>query len=93
MRVYTFSYQANGGRPPADLRADKVVDCRVLAEPWVPFPRARRLFNDAVMYGWEHPGAVIAFGCDYGQMRSVAMAEEFARRMGCPVTHTAEAVA
>lgn len=90
MRVLTFSYKRHRGAVPSWLGIDKVIDCRVLDEPWEPMPVAKRLLKDALAYARRHPHATIAFGCDWGQQRSVETAEAFATVMGIrDIEHTA----
>lgn len=86
MRILTFAY--NLQCPP---EADLVVDCRVLEEPYHPRPVYRSLVSRALAYLVDHPEATVAFGCSWGQQRSVTTAERVAGLLGARVEHLSPA--
>lgn len=99
MRVTSFSYKfgpvpmRHGRRLVIDARvidnpyqhgeADEVMRANVLAEPL-----AQLLVDQGVEYLEAHPDCMVAVGCSYGRHRSVAVADEIARRVGVTASHT-----
>ena len=77
-KIKTFGF--NHTRPPAD--ATLIVDCRRLDEFDIYLPRGNDLLNLALAHVKENPSAVVAFGCHYGQVRSVGLAQRLGRIIG-----------
>lgn len=50
-------------------------------------PAARALLDEAEKFARANPEARIAFGCNYGYHRSVALAEALATRLGITAEH------
>lgn len=50
-------------------------------------PAAKALLDEAEELARENPDARIAFGCNYGYHRSVALAEALAARLGITAEH------
>ena len=75
MKVITFGYVHD--KPPEE--ATLVLDCQALPDPVTSSPDAQAILARAREHA--NPGAVIAFGCGFGQSRSVQLATEFAYEM------------
>jgi len=76
MKVITFSY-INGELPHG---ATAVFDCRALPDIDTRRPAAQAILRRALDHAGA--GAVVAFGCGFGQQRSVEMARTFLRQLG-----------
>jgi len=63
--------------------SDESMRARVLDDPG-----ARRLVERGVQYLTDVPDAAVFVGCSYGRHRSVAIADEIARRLGIEAEHT-----
>lgn len=85
MKVKTFGFAKTA--PPAD--ATIVIDARGLGTPDVNAPAARKLVDRALAHADKvGDDAVIVFGCQYGEERSVAVANYVARLLGVTAEHT-----
>lgn len=80
VRVTTFGYAHSSPPPDATL----VLDCRLLGDFRETNPDARALLEEAVAHARANPDAVIAFGCEWGESRSRALAATLRRWLGLP---------
>lgn len=78
--------------PPAD--ATLVIDCRSITNPWrtgasdeelqaeaLEHPAAQVFLDLGARHLAEHPDGHVAFGCEFGRHRSVALRDELLRRV------------
>jgi RNase adaptor protein for sRNA GlmZ degradation len=82
VKIITFGFVRD--RPP--IEATVVIDCRLLPDADTSKPLAQEKLAEARRH--MDPGAVIAFGCGFGEDRSVAVAKRFAEEAaakGIPV--------
>lgn len=84
MKIKTFGFAKVA--PPAD--ADVVFDCRRVGIASHRDPKAKEIVDRALDYAERHPDATIAFGCMYGEERSVAIANYVGRVLGVEPVHT-----
>ncbi len=83
-RITTFGFSKT--QPPAD--ATLVVDCRPLHEADIYSLEGNVLLNKAIEHINQTTDPVIAFGCEFGQVRSVRLAARLGRIVGVtPVPH------
>ncbi len=95
MRVLSFGYKFQ-----AKPRGAFVLDARVITNPYkhgepdevmrnraLDTAEAHQLVERGVAWLREHPEGTLAVGCSYGRHRSVAVANEIARRVGVAAEH------
>jgi UPF0042 nucleotide-binding protein len=99
-RVLSFSYKF-GPEPKRTTGHTLWLDARCVTNPYrhgepdetmragvLRDPGAQRLVERGVQYLTDVPDGVVFVGCSYGRHRSVAIADEIARRFGTDATHT-----
>lgn len=84
VRIKTFGFYKVD--PPAD--ATLVIDCRHLGDGFTVNEKFLALVERALDHADENEDAVIAFGCGYGEERSVGVANYTARMLGVDAEHT-----
>lgn len=94
-RVVSFGYKF-----PPKPQASKTLDARIIDNPYVhgtpddvmraavlDSTYAEQLIQRGVDFLTEFPESTLAVGCSYGRHRSVAVADEIARRLGLVAEH------